>query len=637
MRINKVSLRGFSAHKETTVQFGADTVTFICGGLNSGKSSIAQAIELAITRECERYRKRTDDQRQFIHDIGGNDRFTVSVETNAGTATLSRPRTGSASFTWDTGSRAVSGDEGHALMLDKLGAPSVEVVTAVMATADIFDRDPKEQRAMVLGLIEPKCSWEDIQNWYADAGHDKEGLRLIPEVSSLAGIDIAYKAAFDERTAVNRSLKDLRPPDIATDAKRYDIPAIEARIGVLESERRELDKQMAVQEAAKKNSPAVTRARVLQSIEGLAAEALKSVACGDKELAEAVKRRDEAWKAHQAAAKARNEASDVIAELKAEVAQLSKNVDQLQKFNGICVAGQHECPASRDSMAIALKAQEGRLERSSSMLREAQIKFGAIEKAAVDTAAARGADASVADMEAARTAKAKRNEELRRLQAELAALPAEEGSPEDNTAAIATKIAEYGERIKIGKGLLAEGQRMAAQMQAVERVAAQRKELEQKKVHLENLCSFFGPEGIRVRLIEKNIAAFEGTVNAALSQYGFEFTFKANPWQILAKGRDVNRLSRSERFRLGVALQVAIAKASGLDFVLVDNMEILTPQARVETLKLLKEAGIGQAILILTLMVTEAEFLEKRNAAAAGGPAFFLVRNNGGVSEVARC
>ena len=66
-----------------------------------GKSSIKQALEVALTGSCEGYRKRNYDQKEMIHDLGKIQRFDISVDLDLGA--LKRGRTMDSTYlTWQS-------------------------------------------------------------------------------------------------------------------------------------------------------------------------------------------------------------------------------------------------------------------------------------------------------------------------------------------------------------------------------------------------------------------------------------------------------------------------------------------------------------------------------------------------------
>ena len=190
--------------------------------------------------------------------------------------------------------------------------------------------------------------------------------------------------------------------------------------------------------------------------------------------------------------------------------------------------------------------------------------------------------------------------------------------------------AELAERIKVGRSVLEKAKQWKLRRDLVEQVAEKMKELEIKSGHLESLVDFFGPKGVRLQLIHDKVTAFQDAVNGPLKRFGFELDIQVDPWLIKARTRPVASLSRSERFRLGVALQIALAKWSKFNFICVDNAELLTPPFRMVMLDMIKEAKLDQSFVFWSLMIPDEEFKKPPVKWAK----FYMVKNEEGVSSV---
>ena len=209
----------------------------------------------------------------------------------------------------------------------------------------------------------------------------------------------------------------------------------------------------------------------------------------------------------------------------------------------------------------------------------------------------------------------------------------------DETGALEAELVITGDRIKTGKGILEEAQGWIVRKEEIEKVAKQRAVLEQRKTYLEQLCKFFGPKGVKVSLIGEKLEEFEKSVNKHLRAFGFSLMIQAEPWTIAVSeyetphsenSRSIRRLSRSERFRLGIALQIAIAKITGVNMLVIDNSELLTPEVRATMIKMLAAAELDQALVFATLMIPEEQFTPP----SIDNVEFYMVRNKEGVSEV---
>lgn len=634
MKIQGLSLKDFSSHRVTKLDFGRPVNVFV-GALNAGKSSIAQALEIALTGSCELYRKRTDDLTDLVHRVDGTDdpdrRFQVSVTTDKGTAKRGRSST-SQFIGWND----AVGAEAEAAMLVSLNTKKA-VLSALMNVSGFFELEPKEQKALLLGLIGAEVNDEEIRKHFDG---EADALKLLPfDLSSISAIDNAYKHCFEERTGVNRDLRELKPMDPPTgeappagaiDNIKKRIEELQAEkakiIADRESRQEQLDKIRPVRESLLKEKAAIEawqRANpkpVRSDIEKLKSDKENAKAA----LATARTQRDEAATAFNAAV--------------ADRLRYEANVQQLAHFKGICVAGDHPCPASIESMAAARKQQEAAMLDAAG--REVSLKKRVAELTAIcdDQSAIRHLEQSADSIRRLLEDHKIKAGRLEEVEASIAKLPSggaeslAEWADDVTVPILEKKVAELDGRIKTGITRLEEAQAWIYRNAEVARVAAKRRDLEIKSRYLESLVTFLGPKGVKVTLIQRKIDAFQDLINKSLARFGFSFSFSVEPWQVYAKGRPINRLSTSERFRLGVAFQIAIAKITGLGVVVVDKAELLTADARGAMFKLLIEAELDFAIVIQTLMVP----LETFKGSHPQHPAidWFVVSNKDGVSEV---
>jgi hypothetical protein len=137
---------------------------------------------------------------------------------------------------------------------------------------------------------------------------------------------------------------------------------------------------------------------------------------------------------------------------------------------------------------------------------------------------------------------------------------------------------------------------------------------------------------VKAQLIDERIGKLEAEINLHLKVFGFEMKVQIEPWQIKMTDRPITRLSRSERFRLGLAFQLAIARTAGLNFVICDDTELLTPEVRGQMLGMIGAAKLDQAIIIMTLMDVP-KFMETRPKMPKSLQVL-LVGNADGVSSV---
>ncbi|MBM7855872.1 DNA repair exonuclease SbcCD ATPase subunit [Desulfohalotomaculum tongense] len=101
--------------------------------------------------------------------------------------------------------------------------------------------------------------------------------------------------------------------------------------------------------------------------------------------------------------------------------------------------------------------------------------------------------------------------------------------------------------------------------------------LEKELAVTERMVKALGPDGIRKTLLGDRLAGFTREINnllTACTEGRYQLTFTP---LITRNGRalPLKLLSKSEQLRVGIALQTAIAKITGLNFLSVDELDML--------------------------------------------------------------
>lgn len=175
--------------------------------------------------------------------------------------------------------------------------------------------------------------------------------------------------------------------------------------------------------------------------------------------------------------------------------------------------------------------------------------------------------------------------------AELAMKAAGESAP------VNPEIAVLDERISKGQGILEQKIRLQEQHRAFVESVAKRKELETALEKAESDVEVYGPHGVRVKALADAIDGFVSAVNAALQPFGYVLTVKVDPWDLRVNGVTLDRWSLSQRLRISIAIQCALAQVAGLSLTLVDEVQLLLEAPRKVLGKLLMELPLDQIIV----------------------------------------
>lgn len=618
MQINSLMLDNFTSHKRTFLEFKkTPKIHLFLGALNAGKSSIKKAIEFALVGQCESFRKRNDNVRDLIHDLDDAKRFQVRVDTNLGIAERGVAKT----------NRYVEWINKKGESCEQVEVPfRSEIISACLNTTDFFLWDSKAQKEAILNIIGVEVKHEAILLKFEGDPGAMEVLQGY-KFESIPVLDAAYEKVYRERTDVNREIKLTKAPE-PPEGDEPPIDKIEEQLRDLEDQEKK-----AIAETAElighgkgfqRNAMERLRGEIttlnnwFESCQKPTKEAAKALTAklnkARKGEADHKKKFDKLERDHTYAL--------------AYMTQHSQAKVLLENFDGSCIGARFKCPAQVKQIQNAVGEQTD-LERESE--NEALLLAEKMAKLERDYTSPAQVEAEAEVFRKTTKSYNSNKEKLKELEAKLKELEAQEDKTENPEVVKLEKWkAELAERIKVGKSVLEKATQWKLRRELVDKVAERMKGLEIKSGQLESLVEFFGPKGVRLQLIHDKVTAFQDAVNDHLKQFGFELDIQVDPWLIKARGRAVATLSRSERFRLGVALQIALAKWSKMNFICVDNAEILTPPFRTIMLDMIKEAKLDQSFIFWTLMVPTKEF-EKPPVKWVK---FYMVQNEEGISSV---
>ena len=122
---------------------------------------------------------------------------------------------------------------------------------------------------------------------------------------------------------------------------------------------------------------------------------------------------------------------------------------------------------------------------------------------------------------------------------------------------------------------------------------------------LERLIEFFGPNGAVIREANRRMEQFSQDLDRQLGVFGYACKLTLEPFEIRVSSSHepdllLKQLSESERFRFGVAFQIALAAATGIRFITIDRADMLDKQRRKLLTALLLSSEIEQAIVLAT-------------------------------------
>ena len=570
MKITTIKLKDFRNHLETEV--GLAPVTIIKGRNNSGKTSLRHAIEVALTGRAEF----TDKGGRGLADAvrAGAKKALVSIAIDQGEVVRTISPTGSSLQIADwTGTATAQQD----LLYSKLGADA-DLISALLNVNSFISLPAKEQKEMLFQIARPEISAGQLMSAVNDwaekqaAGNLLDELRRfikIPESVGPDWLDQAYRIIFEARKEAKKERDQLAGKvegmEVSQDLPPLDqLPELEKQITTLEAERKKLANKVAAVEAAEERraSLAEREEAIRNSIEALSLPVEDSGEDPEKLKA-----------ALEALAVKLDEARQASYEAQGELRAIDDALPKIKGAKGDCpiAPGVVVCPmtaAERKEMVKDLNAKRKKL-------------VAAHEKAMKDAAQLEGEKQDVAERIGAAEMAEKNAERLESLEKELEAVQAELAAlPEAAGMGLAgSEFARLAERIRNGHDLATRMKMAATDQGRREQAAAEAVEAAARAERLEHLATLFGPTGIKAKLLHQTMKPLieRAAENLSLLTGGlYELDVGSDPdFHLMVNGRYLRKLSTSEQMRVGIACAEALAHASGLRLLVIDDVEIL--------------------------------------------------------------
>lgn len=610
--ITKLTLKNFRSHKDTTLNLAP--INLFVGNTGSGKSSIRNAVEYALTGEVPEFAegRNANLDRHVQH---GAKKAEVMLELDNLKISRKIP-TGAGSLQvkdW-TGTPT----EQQKALYEELGV-SKETVQAALNTSGIMDMDTGKQKELLFKLVDTELDERKlmaaVRKYAKDEGleDDVSSELALTEVKMgyganrpLAGgielIDGIYKWAYAERTGVKKkadeaagSLKTLKetaavlPQGITLE----HLPAIEDQLAKLKEEHDNLLQQKGKADGSDARKEAMEKRLAEIEAEDAALEEIVNAERVDPETLEAeLKELRAKMKATDDKLTAANR-SKLAAD--SNIDRISESINRLMENKGKCpVAAGVEC-TSLDYDTLMAKYDKERAEAAEeSKAAEAECSQISVsmdclmKKAAAVQESIRTARDAISEAQTATRRRGNLSEDKERLEKELADL-----GQLDSLEAIEEKLTALSGRIEKGttlKNTVTAVRDGADNLKKAEKLA---KETAEMVDAYEFLCTAFGPKGIKQAILAETVGKLEQIGSERLQAIsGFQLRFITDPdfeVQVIRNGATdpAKNLSDGERYMVGVAVQYILAKLSGFPLIILDRIEMLDPGCRMKVFKML--------------------------------------------------
>ena len=551
MKLTNLDLSQFRSY--TDVSFDLNAPRVLIAGLNgSGKTSIREAIKWALTGACDVTDPRGAGAEALIPD--GSDRAVLGLSVDA-IGRIDRgfgPAGGGLLVQGMTGSSQIQQQALYA----KLNT-TPEYLKAVLDSTVFLDLTHADAKALVLSLLDVK-------------------IQANSRSYSLDELNIAYKDAFEARKVAKKVLAvTTLSPKPADQPKMPAVEKIEVQLATLRTQIGD----------ARQATGSVTGKREALTAERSSLNALVA----DGMLAD----RSAELEALYAEAEATQPETAPQPGDPKRLAFLRSRVEALQRHEpskGCVIDGSLPCKTPKAAFGDLLSAFNAELKAMDPRPVESTL-----------TGKAASVAAKIGELSAHQGKLQQQMDALSRIEAidqALDALP--------NTDAQQQAVTALQERIGKGEQLLRESRTYWAALAAYEASKGEQAKRQADVDRLEEQVAVLGPNGARVPALAEALGRFESAVNPYVQPFGWTVRFTVEPWGVIVNNRPVETYSRSEQYRIGVAVQLGIAMLSGLKFAVVDEIDMLDVANRSALTKMLLTAPLDQILILGTREPSQA-------------------------------
>ncbi len=586
MKINALELTNITSYEHTIMTF-PEPVTVIVGHNGDGKTTIADAIRQGLAGECARTERGGGKQERMVRTGAQQGSIGLSVCSN-GAEPLAVTR-------YVPGELLIEGQRGNKTQLQdnlcKHLCIELPVLSAALSTSALLEMKSAELKGMFFGLM--GLSFEKdalLERIYAELSRNARSVEEACEYIAATPADLwtgdsktfdnLYKHCYDARRDTNRDLKNLGelPPQMQLVSDLPDKAEVVEQLQALHKQRDgllEMKSKSMVQEGERK--------KLERDIEEWTARLGDA---GDPETAAVELER------HQ------ETIIDLENELSACRAEAKAFADAAEKLESSTA-----CPLAPELITCGMAKT-----KREKLVSELRTKLEMAEKAAHDANRAleplRKAVPGLREA-AGKPSRAALVEQIAQARAELGQL----GEPE--TADYEAEITDLAGRIGKGETILADVNRSEGATEARAAQVETRVKLEAEAEVLDALVKAL--KGLPGKILSETIGPVQNQANTnlqALTGGRYQLHIEVDPdFQILVDHDGVSSplglLSSSEQQRVGIILQDAIVRLSGLRCLIVDEADKLDPENRALLMDYLLYEGDYDQIIVLATIGTD--------------------------------
>ena len=571
MKIEKIALRNFRSGQNLILDTTAPRI-YVCGRNGSGKSSIKDGIRWTLRGVCAGTDAKGLGWEQLMPS---NSTVLAAGLTIEGLGDVERAyKDGRRTLQLEGRDNDMASTQ---QAIYQLLNTRPEVLDAVLETDYFLRLHHADAKAIVLGLLDVK-------------------IPIGAEQLTLAQVDARYKVAFGDRAIAKAAAKAHVVPSfqIPPEGQYPPVADIEKRLQELRVELRGVDTTSA--QSAGKRQALEEQLRRAEATEVLD----PGVAPVEAEIQE-LRGRIAELEAQAAAALPAPLPKATKPTTNSEIERRIHVLTEHQPKKGCVLDPSVRCDTAKLVFTNRVKAY--RAEMDATMPTEPSGTHQEASPATFDRQALAQAREALAGLQALQQAHQKAIEHNGRRASEVDALVAQLKSlPADHGQDASAQVEALQARIAKGEKVLTVAREFWRQKLDSAKAVERKQELDANVLRLEALVEELGPNGARVKALGDAIGAFEAAINVRTQVFGWAVKFELEPWSVMVNGRAIEAYSESEQFRIGIAIQMAVAAVSGLGFLVIDRLDLLDVENRSKVMEMIlaPNTGIGQIVVMAT-------------------------------------
>jgi DNA repair exonuclease SbcCD ATPase subunit len=582
VKLNKLRVQKFRNITDMTLDTEGSKFVIVRGRNGQGKTSLSEALSLALTDTTWGLDKRGAG---FVRKIKrGETKSILEADLQGANRTIRRTVTLNVN---SSGRTQVSEDiadpewipvKFEKLLADKKTALEIAINTRSFQSM-IYSGDEKAQKNLLAQLVLP-ARYDFPKETIAEVESVLGQGTINFDAEPFAVIEQTYKKLFSERQETNRKVKEFVLPDSLPRPQGGDSESLKAELDTLREDRR---KQSVERDAAsrKANEATLKRDRANAKIDTL--EAVLKASKESLRSLEANILPDPAAVQEVASRKAQRDqllADQQRIVREEDVAKSERNA--LLKLSGLGTI----CPTCDQEIDDAKLVQL--VEANLAVCTRLEAEY---DKTTHALTALGDVDGAIAKLERHKKALTEKTDATAKIEENGLALKRAKEEAEMlsgglfDSATFDDSISETDRKIE---KIIQQIQPVIASEERDKDIAAKKERLsalEAKAAKLDRLVKFFDKDGLKAKLIAEYIGGFEQKVNAVLSVWNYSCSLSIEPFKFeITDYRGVSTplidLSGAEELMFYAAFQCAVSRTAGIGFVVIDRVDTLLPDLR---------------------------------------------------------